>query len=101
MIRTDESQEHFYLVTCADLECMVLSTSPEDASCIGLKKILNKNGANTNLSFIVSVDYISKDKNETFVFYTASILNDLGYFKLAKDLESMSDFFLDKGENPH
>jgi hypothetical protein len=35
------------------------------------------------------------------VFYTASVLNDLGYFKLAKDLEYLSDFFLDKGENPH
>ena len=101
MIRDLDSQEYFYLVTCADLECMVMATSPEDASCIGLKNILNKKGINTNLSLIISVDYINKHKNETFVFYTSSDLNDLGYFKLAKDLESLSDFFLDKGENPH
>ena len=101
MIRSSESQDRFYLVTCADLECMVLATSPEEASCIGLKNILNKNGIKTNLSLIISVDYINKNKNETFVFYTSSVLNDLGYFKLAKDLESLSDFFLDKGENPH
>lgn len=101
MIRSEESQESFYLVTCADLECMVLATSPEDASYIGLKNILNKKGINTNLSLIISVDFISKHKNETFVFYTTSVLNDLGYFKLAKDLEYLSDFFLDKGENSH
>jgi hypothetical protein len=101
MIRDLDSQEYFYLVTCADLECMVMATSPEDASCIGLKNILNKKGINTNLSLIISVDYINKHKNETFVFYTASVLNDLGHFKLAKDLESLSDFFLDKGENSH
>jgi len=101
MIRDLDSQEYFYLVTCADLECMVMATSPEEASCRGLKNMLNKKGINTNLSLIISVDYINKHKNETFVFYTASVLNDLGHFKLAKDLESLSDFFLDKGENPH
>ena len=101
MIRVFESQEHFYLVTCADLECMVLANSPEEASSLGLKNILNKKGQETNLSFITSVDFINKKENETFVFYTASVLNDLGYFKLAKDLEYLSDFFLDKGENPH
>jgi hypothetical protein len=101
MIRSVESQDSFYLVTCADMECMVLTTSPEEASGIGLKNILNKKGQDTNLSFITSVDYINKHKNETFIFYTSSVLNDLGHFKLAKDLESPSDFFLDKGENPH
>ena len=101
MIRSDESQENFYLVTCADLECVVLAASPEEASCLGLKNILKHKGLNTNLSLIISVDFISKHKNETFVFYTASVLNDIGHFKLAKDLESLSDFFLDKGENPH
>ena len=101
MIRDLDSQEYFYLVTCADLECMVMATSPEEASCIGLKNMLNKKGINTNLSLIISVDYINKHKNETFVFYTASVLNDLGHFKLAKDLEALRDFFLDKGENSH
>ncbi len=51
--------------------------------------------------FIMSVDFLDKKDYETQVFYTSSILNDIGYFKLAKDLESLSDFFLDKGENPH
>ena len=68
MIRSGESQESFYLVTCADLECMVLSTSPEEASGIGLKNILNKKGINTNLSLIISVDYINKHKYEHLYF---------------------------------
>ncbi len=49
----------------------------------------------------MSVDFLDKKDYETQVFHTSSILNDIGYFKLAKDLESLSDFFLDKGENPH
>ena len=101
MIRSAESQEKFYLVTCADLECVVLAASPEEASCLGLKNILKCKGLDTNLSLIISVDFINKHKNETFIFYTSSVLNDIGHFKLAKDLESLSDFFLDKGENPH
>lgn len=99
MIRSEKSQDNFYLVTCADLECVVLASSPEEASCTALKNIFNKKGSNTNLSFIISVNLI-KDK-EIFFFKTSVVLNDLGHFKLAKDFEEMSDFFLDKGKNPH
>ena len=101
MIKHSESQENFYLVRCADLQIMVLSLSFEEAACEGLKNILLKNGENTNLSLIISVDKIKDPENETEVFYTSVILNDIGYFKLASSLESLSDFFLDKGENPH
>ena len=45
--------------------------------------------------------HINIHEIETSIFRTSAILNDLGYFKLAKDLESLSDFFLDKGENSH
>ena len=44
MIRSEKSQDDFYLVTCADLECMVLASSPEEASCTALKNIINKSG---------------------------------------------------------
>ena len=101
MIRSLESQDYFYLVTCADLECVVLSSSFEEAACSGLKKILEEKKSETNLSFIMSVDLGGRRIIKKQVFYTSSILNDVGYFKLAKDLESLSDFFLDKGENPH
>ena len=101
MIRSLESQDYFYLVTCADLECVVLSSSFEEAASSGLKKILEEKKSETNLSFIISVDFLDKKDYETQVFYTSNILNNIGYFKLAKDLESLSDFFLDKGENPH
>lgn len=101
MIRSLESQDYFYLVTCADLECVVLSSCFEEAACYGLKKILEEKKSSANLSFIISVDFLDKKDYETQVFYTSNILNDIGYFKLAKDLESLSDFFLDKGENPH
>lgn len=101
MIRTLKCQDNFYLVMCADVECMVLATSPEEAASTGLKNILKKRGLESNLSFLISVDLINNHEIETFVFHTSNILNDLGFFKLAKDLESLSDFFLDKGENPH
>jgi len=80
---------------------MILANSFEEAAANGLKKILNKLGLKTNLSFLISVDLINNHEIETSIFRTSSILNDLGYFKLAKDLESLSDFFLDKGENTH
>jgi hypothetical protein len=101
MIRSEKSQDDFYLVTCADLECMVLASSPEEASCKALKNIINKKGSNTNLSFIISVNLIKDKEKEIFFFKTSAVLNDLGYFKLAKDFEEMSDFFLDRGKNPH
>lgn len=101
MIRRLESQDNFYLVKCSDLECMVLSNSFEEAACQGLKNIIKINGTSTNMSFWLSVDQIKEYEIETNVFYTPKVLNDLGYFKLAKDLSSLSDFFLDKGENSH
>jgi hypothetical protein len=101
MIRTLGFQDTFYLVMCADIECMVLANSFEEAATNGLKNILKKLGSKTNLSFLISVDLINNHEIETSIFQTSSILNDLGYFKLAKDLESLRDFFLDKGENSH
>jgi hypothetical protein len=101
MIRTLKCLDNFYLVICADIECIVLATSPEEAASTGLKSILKNRGLESNLSFLVSVDLINNHEIETFIFHTSSILNDLGHFKLAKDLDSLSDFFLDKGENPH
>jgi len=80
---------------------MVLSDSYENAASIGLNKILKNRGSETNLSFILSVDLIDNYEIKTHVFYTSAVLNDLGYFKLSKDLANLSDFFLDKGKNPH
>ena len=97
MIRTLGFQDNFYLVICADIECMVLANSFEEAATNGLKNILNKVGLKTNLSFLISVDLINNHEIETSIFTTSTILTDIGYFKLAKDLETMSDFFLDKG----
>ena len=51
MIRTLGFQDKFYLVVCADIECMILANSFEEAAANGLKKILNKLGLKTNLSF--------------------------------------------------
>lgn len=101
MIRALECLDNFYLVICADIECMVLAASPEEAASNGLKTILKNRGLKCNLSFLMSVDLINNHEIETSVFHTSSILNDLGHFKLAKDLDSLSDFFLDKGGNPH
>jgi len=101
MIKHVESQENFYIVKCSDLECMVLSDSYESAASIGLGKILKNKGSKTNLSFILSVDLIENYEIKTHIFYTSAVLNDLGYFKLSKDLANLSDFFLDKGKNPH
>jgi len=101
MIRSLENQDKFYLVKCSDLECMVLSDSYESAASIGLGKILKNRGSETNLSFILSVDLVEDYEIKTEIFSTSAVLNDLGYFKLSKDLANLSDFFLDKGKNPH
>lgn len=101
MVKDMESQDDFYIVKLSDLECMVLASSFEEAASNGMEKIINNKGQNTNLSFWMSVDKIKKYEIETCLFYTPVILNDLGYFKLSKDLENLSDFFLDKGKNPH
>ncbi len=101
MIRTLECLDNFYLVICADVECVILATCPEEAASNGLKNILKNRGLESNLSFLISVDSIKNHEIETFIFQTSNILNDLGHFKLAKDLDSLSDFFLDKGENSH
>lgn len=97
MIRTDKCQDNFYLVMCADIECMVLASSFQEAANNGLKNIIKKYSSETNLSFLISVDLINNHETETSIFTTSTILIDIGYFKLAKDLETMSDFFLDKG----
>lgn len=101
MVRNIESLEQFFIVKCSNLECIVLSTSYEDAVVTGLKNILKRYGKNTNLSFIISVDLIKESEIETRLFMTSNVLADLGHFKLAEELDSMSDFFLDKGKNPH
>jgi len=101
MIRNLESQDDFYIVKCSDLDCIVLADSYENAVCYGLKTILKEKGSETNLSFIMSVDLIKDYEYETKLFYTADVLNDLGHFKLAENLANLSDFFLDKGKNPH
>lgn len=101
MFRDIESQDNYYLISCADNEFMVLSDSFNEAANNGLKNILSNKGIKTNLSFLMSVDLIKNSEIETKIFYTPNILHDLGYFKLAKDLSELSDFFLDKGKNPH
>lgn len=101
MIKSIESLEKFYIVKCSNLECAVLISSYEEAASKGLKNILKKYGQNTNLSFIMSVDLIKDSEIETRLFMTSNVLADLGHFKLAEELDSMSDFFLDKGKNPH
>ena len=63
MIRTLGFQDKFYLVICADIECMILANSFEEAAANGLKKILNKLGLKTNLSFLISVDLINNHLN--------------------------------------
>lgn len=101
MFRDDKSQNKFYKVACANMEIMVLDETPQEAVANALKLLLNKFGENTNLSLIMSVSEIRDDVNEMTIFYTISVLENIGFFKLAKDLEDLSDFFLDKGKNSY
>jgi hypothetical protein len=101
MIRDIKSLEQFYIVKSSNLECIVLANSFEEAVNMGIKKILKSHGKNTNLSFLISVDKIDEIDIETRIFETVVVLADLGLFKLAEDFRRMSDFFLDKGKNPH
>ena len=70
MIRTLGFQDNFYLVMCADIECMVLANSFEEAATNGLKNILNKLGLKTNLSFLISVDFIKNHEINIYSFYS-------------------------------
>jgi len=99
MFRTLESQDNFFRVTLSNQETIVLSPTFSDAASAGLAAIIKKFGGNTNLSTSLIVDRIKDLEFETEVFLTSRILEDIGYFKLAKDFDELSDFFLDKGKN--
>jgi len=101
MYRESESQNKFYLIKCADWEYMTLAETCEEAASIALKEVLEINGKNTNLSFTMCVDQINNSEIITDYIYVPKVLEDIGYFNLSNELSSLSDFFLDKGKNPH
>ena len=53
MIRTDKCQDNFYLVICADIECMVLAGSFQEAANNGLKNIIKKYSSEAKNYFIL------------------------------------------------
>lgn len=99
MIRREKSQEVFYRISCSDWEYVALAETVVDACTKAFKEILKD--TNNNISFIACVDKIKKDTIEKEFIYVPEILQDLGYFKLSKELSNLSDFFLDKRENSH
>ena len=70
-----------------------------EAAAAGLTNIIKMFGGDTNLSPSLIVDRLNASEYETEVFLTSKVLQDIGYFKLAKNFDELSDFFLDKGKN--
>lgn len=99
MIRTSKSQESFFRVTLSNQENIVLCASFSEAAAAGLTNIIKMFGGDTNLSPSLIVDRLNASEYETEVFLTSKVLQDIGYFKLAKNFDELSDFFLDKGKN--
>ena len=99
MIRSEKSQELFYRISCSDWQYMALAESSIDACTIAFKEILKDK--NNNISFVACVDEIKNESIDRQFIYVPEILQDLGYYKLAKELSNLSDFFLDKRKNPH
>lgn len=99
MFREEKSQNKFFKVKCANMEIMTLEQTSEEAAASALKSLIERYGENARLSLIISVDEIRDTENEITVFYTSQVLENIGYFTLAKNVESLSDFFLDKGKN--
>lgn len=88
-----------FTVKCSDWSINVEASSFSEACSKGLELMISRIGANLNLSFIICAE--NKIDNEMEIFETSSVLADLGFFKLSKNLSELSDFLLDKGENPH
>lgn len=94
-----ENQYKFYMVECSDWKVLRLSSSSQDAAIESLRLKIKELGNNLNLSFILSVKDMQEKENQTF-FSVPALLSDLGLFKLSADLAILSDFVLDKGQNP-
>lgn len=99
MIRYEKSQDYFYRVSSSNWEYMVLAKNDIEACEKALLEILKDD--QSNISFIAKIDKIMETKIKVSFVYIPEILHDLGYFELSKNLSHLSDFFLDKGKNPH
>lgn len=99
MFVKEESQYKFYLVECSDWKILRLASSSQDAAIEALRIKIEELGTNLNISFILSVKDVQEKENQTF-FSVPALLSDLGFFKLSSDLAILSDFVLDKGQNP-
>jgi hypothetical protein len=80
---------------------MVLAENIDEAASKALKEVLELKGKNTSLSFTMCVEEIADEKINLDFVYVPKILEDIGLFNLSNELSSLSDFFLDKGKNPH
>ncbi len=74
MFRDIESQDFFYLVGLANHETVVLAESPNEAASVGAKKILKKNGNDTNVSMAIVVTKIKENTDDCEVFSFSEIL---------------------------
>lgn len=90
-----------YKISCADWETVVEDENSKSACSKALKNMLEKHGPKLNVGFWMHIETLnSRDQDYEFID-VSSVFADLGCFKLSKNLSELSDFFLDKGKNPH
>lgn len=96
MVKTEKSQEKFFRVSLSDMQTVVLSDSAEEAAAAALTKFINEYGKHTNISFIMSVEELLEDSMDIEIFHTSRVLENIGHFELAKNVETLSKILLDK-----
>jgi len=94
-----ETSNVIFTVKCSDWSVDIEASSFSEACSKGLELMISRIGSNLNLSFIICAE--NKISKEIEIFDTSLVLADVGFFNLSKNLSELSDFFLDKGENPH
>lgn len=99
MFRKEKNQEHFYRISLGSIQTICLASSYEEAASVGVKSILENFKEDAELSIITTVEKIHEETIDSKIFKTSILLQDLGFFNLAKNFEEICHFLLDKSEN--
>jgi hypothetical protein len=96
-----KNQGKLYRVVCGGMDTLYMSTdqNPQEAAAGSLSHYIKINGDQAEISPVLCVyecdDNIEEEGENAVVFYTASVLENIGLFTLAKNVENLSNFLLD------
>jgi hypothetical protein len=105
MSKAVKNQEKIYRVVCGGMDSLYITfgENPQEAAAGALKDYIQLNKENAELSPILCVyswhENLKEEDEDILAFYTPSVLEDIGFFALAKKLSEISDFLLDTDRN--